>query len=76
MVAPGPNLRAILAAVGHGEALYRGRQLYSSTLVPIDLEEPSSWSKAVPTALAQARCFEARLTLAAVVEDRVAAREA
>ena len=50
--------------------------MYTSILVPIDLEEPSSWSKAVPTALALARCFEARLTLATVLEDKVAAREA
>jgi len=50
--------------------------LYSSILLPIDLEEPSSWSKSVPTALALARCFEARLTLTTVVEDRKAGREA
>lgn len=50
--------------------------MYSSILVSIDLEEPSSWSKAVPTALALARCFKARLTLATVIEDKVAAREA
>lgn len=50
--------------------------MYSSILVPIDLDEPSSWSKAVPTALAVARCFKARLTLATIVEEKVAAREA
>ena len=50
--------------------------MYSSILVPIDLEEPSSWSKAVPTALALARCFKARLTLATVVAAEAAAREA
>lgn len=50
--------------------------MYSSILVPIDLDEPSSWSKAVPTALAVARCFKARLTLATIVEAKVAAREA
>lgn len=50
--------------------------MYSSILVPIDLEEPSSWSKAVPAALALARCFSARVTLATVVEDKVAALEA
>lgn len=44
--------------------------------MPIDLEEPSSWSKAAPTALALARCFNARLTLATIVEDKVAARAA
>jgi nucleotide-binding universal stress UspA family protein len=50
--------------------------MYSSILVPIDLEEPSSWSKALPTALALARCFQSRLTLATIVEDRVAALQA
>ena len=50
--------------------------MYAHILVPVDLEEPSSWSKAVPTALALGRCFGARLTLATVVEDKVAAREA
>ena len=50
--------------------------MYSSILVPIDLDEPSSWSKAVPAALALAKCFGARCTLATVVEDSLAAREA
>lgn len=50
--------------------------MYSSILVPIDLEEPSSWSKALPAALSLAECFGARCTLATVVEDRVAALEA
>lgn len=50
--------------------------MYSSILVPIDLEEPGSWAKAVPTALALARCFKARLTMATIVEDKEAAREA
>ena len=50
--------------------------MYSSILVPIDLDEPSSWSKAVPAALSLAKCFGARCTLATVVEDRLAAREA
>ena len=50
--------------------------MYSSILVPIDLDEPSSWSKAVPAALSLAKCFGARCTLATVVEDSLAAREA
>ena len=50
--------------------------MYSSILVPVDLDEPSSWSKAVPTALALARCFGARLTLATVVDSRIEALEA
>jgi nucleotide-binding universal stress UspA family protein len=50
--------------------------VYASILLPVDLDEPTSWSRAMPTALALARCFAARLTLATVVEDRMAAREA
>ena len=50
--------------------------MYTSILVPIDLADPSSWSKALPTALALARCFGARLTLSTVVEKGVAARDA
>ena len=50
--------------------------MYSSILVPIDLDESSSWSKAVPAALSLAKCFGARCTLATVVQDSVAAREA
>lgn len=50
--------------------------MYSSILVPIDLDEPGSWSKAVPAALSLAKCFGARCTLATVVEDSLAAREA
>lgn len=53
-----------------------GTLMYTSILVPIDLGESSSWSKAVPTAVALARCFSARLTMATIVEDKVAAREA
>lgn len=50
--------------------------MYSSILVAIDLDEPSSWSKAVPVAISLAKCFNARCTLATVVEDSYLAREA
>lgn len=50
--------------------------MFASILVPVDLDEPSSWSKAVPAALAFAQCFDARLTIATVVDDRIAARSA
>lgn len=50
--------------------------MYSSILVAIDLDEPSSWSKAVPVAVSLAKCFNARCTLATVVEDSYLAREA
>ncbi|AKH44320.1 nucleotide-binding universal stress UspA family protein [Altererythrobacter atlanticus] len=43
--------------------------MYSSILVPIDLDEPSSWQKSVPTALALGRCFDARIALAHVVPE-------
>ena len=50
--------------------------MYSSILVPVDLDEPSSCARAVPAALALARCFAARVTLATVVPDRVAGQAA
>ena len=50
--------------------------MYSSILVPVDLDEPSSWAKSVPVGLALARAFDARITLATVVPDNVAVREA
>jgi len=50
--------------------------MYSSILVPVDLDEPSSWAKSVPVGLALARAFDARIPLATVVPDNVAVREA
>ncbi len=50
--------------------------MYSRILVPVDLEEPSSWEKAVPVARAMAETFEASVTLCTVVPDSVAAIEA
>lgn len=50
--------------------------MYDRILVPVDLDEPSSWSKALPAAVTLARCFSARLTLATVVSDAVAGRAA
>jgi nucleotide-binding universal stress UspA family protein len=44
--------------------------------VAIDLDQSSSWSKAVPVAVSLAKCFNARCTLATVVEDSYLAREA
>lgn len=43
--------------------------MYSTILVPVDLDEPSSWAKAIPAAVALCRCFKASLTLATVVPD-------
>ncbi|MDP4538149.1 universal stress protein [Qipengyuania sp. DY56-A-20] len=50
--------------------------MYSSVLVPVDLDEPSSWAGAVPAGLALARCFGARITLGTIVPDSLATREA
>lgn len=50
--------------------------MYASILAAIDLEEPSSWGKSVPSALALARCFGARLTLGTVVPSALAERQA
>lgn len=50
--------------------------MYSSILVPVDLDEPSSWEKSVPVGLALASAFNARIALATVVPDTVAEREA
>ncbi len=44
--------------------------MFSSILVPVDLDEPSSWGKALPIAIAIARCTGAALTLATVLQDR------
>ena len=43
--------------------------MYSSILIAVDLEEPSSWKKAVPTALALGRCFDARISFGYVVSE-------
>lgn len=45
--------------------------MYSSILVPIDLDEPSSWEKSVPVALALSRCFDAKLAFVHVVPGTV-----
>lgn len=43
--------------------------MYSRILVPVDLDEPSSWEKAAPTALAMAGCFGAKVELIHVLSD-------
>lgn len=49
--------------------------MYSSILVPVDLDEPSSCQKSIPTALALAKCFGARVALVHVVSDVLLAVE-
>lgn len=43
--------------------------MYSSILVAVDLDEPSSWKKSVPAALALGRCFNAKMALVYVVPE-------
>ncbi|MBD1545743.1 universal stress protein [Roseibium aggregatum] len=43
--------------------------MYTSILVPIDLNEESSWRKSLPTAIAMARTFGADLHVITVVPD-------
>lgn len=50
--------------------------MYNFILLAIDLDQPESWSSALPAALGLVRCFSARLTLCTVVRDVEAAREA
>ena len=50
--------------------------MYSRILVAVDLDQPGSWARALPSAAALARCFSAGLTLCSVVRDVEAAVEA
>ena len=43
--------------------------MYRNILLPVDLDQPSSWEKALPTAIALCRCFDASLALVTVVPD-------
>ncbi|MEP3276395.1 MAG: universal stress protein [Stappiaceae bacterium] len=43
--------------------------MYKSVLLPIDLNQPSSWSKALPAALALCKTFDAELHIVTVVPD-------
>lgn len=43
--------------------------MYHHILLPIDLNEPSSWRKALPTAVEYARAFDSRLSVMTVVPD-------
>lgn len=50
--------------------------MFRSILVAVDLDEPSSWSKALPAGVSLAQAQDARLTLATVVTDASARRQA
>lgn len=43
--------------------------MYSKIMLPVDLNEEASWSKALPTALALCRSFSASLHLVTVLPD-------
>ncbi len=43
--------------------------MYSSILVAVDINEPSSWEKSVPVAVTMGKCFGARLALGYVVPE-------
>jgi nucleotide-binding universal stress UspA family protein len=43
--------------------------MYRNVLLAVDLDQPSSWEKALPAAVALCRCFGASLALATVVPD-------
>ncbi len=45
--------------------------MYSSILIALDLDEPSSWAKAVPTGLDLARLYNAEIAFVYVVPDLV-----
>ena len=50
--------------------------MYTHILLAVDLDQPGSWARAMPAALALARCFGARMTLCTVVPDAQAELEA
>lgn len=50
--------------------------MFKSVIVPLDLEEPSSWSKALPVAVDMAKVKDASLTLGTIIPNWDAAREA
>lgn len=50
--------------------------MYRSILVPVDVEQATSWGKFVPTAVTLCRCFSASPALTTVVPDQQLATEA
>ncbi len=50
--------------------------MFKNIFISIDLDEPTSWSKALPTAVALAKSSNASLTLGTVIPDWEAARNA
>jgi nucleotide-binding universal stress UspA family protein len=50
--------------------------MYRNILVPVDVEQPSSWEHSLPTAVALCQKFSASLHLATVVPERAVMIEA
>ncbi len=50
--------------------------MFKSVFIAIDLDEPTSWSKALPTAVAMAKSSDAPLTLGTIIPDWEAMRDA
>ena len=50
--------------------------MFKSVFVPLDLEEPSSWSKALPVGADMAKMSDASLTLGTIISNWDASREA
>jgi nucleotide-binding universal stress UspA family protein len=50
--------------------------MFKSVFIPIDLDEPTSWSKALPTAVSLAKSSNAPLTLGTIIPDWEAVRDA
>jgi nucleotide-binding universal stress UspA family protein len=49
--------------------------MFERLMLPLDLDEPSSWAKALPVAVAFAEAHRSNLTLATVISDWVATRD-
>ena len=49
--------------------------MFERIMLPLDLDEPSSWAKALPVAVAFAEANRSNLSLATVISDWVATRD-
>ena len=49
--------------------------MYRNILVPVDLDQPTSWSEAISKASSLAKCFSAKVTICSVVSDLKAIKD-
>lgn len=49
--------------------------MYRNILVPVDFDQPSSWSEVISTASSIAKCFGAKVTICSVVSDAESIRK-